>query len=196
MARTPRPRRVDPATKNGNQGDGGGREPIVFSEKQVERVQSLAGYGLPEFRIAWIMGVSPETLIEIKARQPEVDRALKDGLNIAAGQIGQSLFQKAIGFKLLREKVKPDGTIERETIYKREPDLGSIVWWEKTRLGYSDVKQVRHADAQGNPLPPAQPAQVRVYAMPDNGRGIQPVDAEELRGPVRENGDGKANGRR
>lgn len=177
MARKKVNRRVDPATKRGAQGEGGGRQMRVFSREETDRVVALTGYGLSQRQVAAVMRVSEDTMTEIKARQPEVARALENGVAIAAAQVGQTLYQKAMGYSVMRPKRdaqgKPmtdaEGRIIEERVYIREPDLGAAIWWEKTRLGYADPRQLRHADAQGRPLP-EMPATVRIYELPQNGR--------------------------
>jgi hypothetical protein len=193
MARKPQRRRVDPATKNGRQGEGGGRQARVLSPKETDKVLTLAGYGMPESHIARMLDMDPDTLTEIKSRQPEVARALENGLPLASSQIAQTLFQKAVGYTVLRPKRDSEGKVVRdedsgavveERVYMREPDLGALIWWEKTRMGYADPKQLRHADADGRQLP-ERPATVKVYHMPDNGRA-EPVRVEQLDAVSRE----------
>lgn len=205
MARTPQNRRV--AEKRGRQGEGGGRRPIVWGQREVDKITTLIGYGMKRAHIAVLMDVDEDTLTEIEGRQPEVARALKTGLYLAASQVSQTLYQRAIGFTVMRPKLgldgKPmkdeDGNTVEERVYIREPDLGAIVWWEKTRMGYADPRQLRHADSEGNPLP-ERPAVVKVYHMPDNGRqeAVPAFDAEAERARAAKypNGaNGKRNGR-
>lgn len=199
MARKPQNRRV--ATKNGRQGEGGGVPPRVLTPQEVEQVTSLTGFGLTQRQIAANLRMSEGTLIEIKARQPEVAQAIENGLAVAAAQIGQTLYQRAMGYAVMRPKRNAEGRIVRdetgaiveERVFIREPDLGAAIWWEKTRLGYSDVRQVRHADARGNLLPEA-PAAVRVYEMPNNNRTLPVEPLPATSGTRNGNGSGARNG--
>jgi hypothetical protein len=64
--------------KNGNQGEGGGKPLIVFSDEQVIELKALAAV-LTKGQIADYFGISETTLRAIEARQPEVSDAYKKG---------------------------------------------------------------------------------------------------------------------
>ncbi len=65
--------------KNGKQGEGGGKPPIVFSNDQVIELKALAAV-LTKGQIADYFGISETTLRAVEARQPEVSDAYKKGL--------------------------------------------------------------------------------------------------------------------
>ena len=62
--------------KNGNQGDGGGRPMIEFTDEEITQLEALAAV-LTKGQIADYFGISETTLRAIEERQPEVSDAYK-----------------------------------------------------------------------------------------------------------------------
>lgn len=80
--------------KRGNQGDGGGRPPVVFDADQVAQVRALASV-LTKSQIADYFCISETTLRAIEERQPEVSDAYKKGRSEAILDISQNLMSQA-----------------------------------------------------------------------------------------------------
>ena len=80
--------------KQGNQGDGGGRPPVVFDEQQIKLVESLASV-LSKKQLADYFAVSETTLRAVEARQPEVSDAYKKGKSKAIAGIASNLISQA-----------------------------------------------------------------------------------------------------
>ena len=80
--------------KKGNQGDGGGRPLIEFTDTQVAQVEALAAV-LSKKQTADYMGFSETTFREIEGRQEEVSDAYKRGKAKAINRMGQSLVMQA-----------------------------------------------------------------------------------------------------
>lgn len=80
--------------KKGNQGDGGGRPLIKFTNTEVAQVEALAAV-LSKKQTADYMGVSETTFREIEGRQEEVCDAYKRGKAKAINRMGQSLVMQA-----------------------------------------------------------------------------------------------------
>ena len=76
--------------KNGNQGEGGGKPPIVFSDEQVIEVKALAAV-LTKGQIADYFDITEKTLRAIEARQPEVFTAYKKGRANQINTMGANL---------------------------------------------------------------------------------------------------------
>lgn len=68
---------------------------IVFDEVQTKTIEKYATVGLNLDQIAALMEVSPKTLDNIIARQPEVGYAIKRGKAKGIGRVAQSLFSIA-----------------------------------------------------------------------------------------------------
>lgn len=118
---------VAAARRNGKANKGG--RPRIDVMALLPEFERLGGIGLNEWQACAVVGISPDTLSRRKKERDEVLRALKTGLANAGSRVGQTLFQKAL-----------DG------------DLGAIVWWEKTRLGYREGHSVEMTGAGGGPL--------------------------------------------
>ena len=80
--------------KNGRQGEGGGKPPIVFTHDQVVELKALAAV-LTKGQIADFFGISETTLRAIEARQPEVSDAYKKGRVKQVSDMGSNLVRLA-----------------------------------------------------------------------------------------------------
>ena len=80
--------------KIGNQGDGGGVDPIVFSKEQVIEVEALAAV-LSKAQLANYFCIAESTFRAIEKRQPEVDSAYRRGLANQIANMGQNLVELA-----------------------------------------------------------------------------------------------------
>ena len=93
-----------------------GRKKIEIDFREAER---LAGLGLSQAEIACRLGISEDTLTRRKKDSADVADALKKGIAEAKEKIGNKLFELA-----------------------EKGDLGAIIWFEKSRFGYSDKMNV------------------------------------------------------
>ena len=80
--------------KNGNQGDGGGRPPIIFDEQQVKLVEQLSAV-LTKGQLSDYFNVSENTFRQIEGRQPEVSEAYQKGRAKAIAGVGANLINQA-----------------------------------------------------------------------------------------------------
>lgn len=80
--------------KKGNQGDGGGRPIIEFTEDQITQLEALSAV-LTKGQIADYFGISETTLRAIEQRQPEVSDAYKKGRVKQFASMGSNLIQLA-----------------------------------------------------------------------------------------------------
>ena len=81
-------------SKIGNQGDGGGRPIVSFTEKQVTQVEALAAV-LSKGQMADYFGVAENTFRAIEERQPEVFEAYQKGRSKAIAGIASNLIQQS-----------------------------------------------------------------------------------------------------
>ena len=96
-----------------------GRPRKNLNAEQIGEIERLAGLGLNEAKIAYVMGMHPDTFRERKREHQRVLRAIENGKAQAENLVGGKLFTKAVA-----------------------GDLGAIVWWEKTRADRREtVKQ-------------------------------------------------------
>lgn len=103
--------------KIGNQGDGGGRPPVVFDEAQTAQVEALAAV-LSKGQMADYFGVSETTLRQIEERQPEVSEAYKRGKAKAIGNVAKNLIQQA-----------------------QTGNISAAIFYLKTQAGWKEDKQ-------------------------------------------------------
>jgi hypothetical protein len=80
--------------KIGNQGDGGGRPPVVFDAAQTAQVEALAAV-LSKGQMADYFNISEPTLKQVEQRQPEVSLAYKRGRAKAIQGVGSNLIAQA-----------------------------------------------------------------------------------------------------
>ena len=80
--------------KNGKQGEGGGRKPVVLDETQVAQLEALAAV-LSKAQVADYYDISENTLRAIEERQPEVSAAYKRGKSKAIATVATGLLQQA-----------------------------------------------------------------------------------------------------
>jgi len=80
--------------KKGKQGEGGGRPPVIFNDKQMIELQALSAV-LNKSQVADYFGITEKTLREIERRQPEVNTAYKKGKVKQIASMGSNLVQLA-----------------------------------------------------------------------------------------------------
>lgn len=116
--------------RKGNPGRGGaqpgaGRPAFVPADHERQQVEALSGYGLPQEQIAVLIrgGIALETLREHFAKE------LVSGKAKANGQIGKTLFQKAMG-----------------------GDTAAMIWWSKAQMRWAETQKHEHTGADGGEI--------------------------------------------
>jgi len=89
-------------------------------EIDIKEVERLSGLGLTEEQISLSLGISVDTFGRRKSSVAEFAEAIKRGKTKAADVVSSKLMD----------------------LIKRG-NLGAIIWYEKTRLGYSDRTDIR-----------------------------------------------------
>lgn len=115
--------------KRGNQGDGGGRPPVVFDQAQIAQVEALAAV-LSKGQMADYFGISENTLREIESRQIDVSEAYKRGKAKAIGGIAQNLISQA-----------------------RSGNTTAAIFYLKTQAGWKETSAVEHTSPDGTMTP-------------------------------------------
>ena len=90
------------------------------------RAQELAAEGHTQAEIARLLGISEKTLERRKHDTDGFDEAIKKGQATANSTVSNALYRQA-----------------------KKGNVAAIIWWEKTRLGYSD--SITH---KGDPTAP------------------------------------------
>jgi hypothetical protein len=117
----------DSKKTNGHGGarPGAGQPPFQPTEAERRQVEALSGYGLPIEQIAVLVrdGIDSDTL------RKHFREDLISGKAKANGQIGKTLFQKAMG-----------------------GDTTAMIWWSKTQMRWSETMKHELTGAEGGPL--------------------------------------------
>jgi len=104
---------------------GAGRPAFVPTDAERKQVEALSGYGLPIDQIAVLVrdGIHVDTLRAHFATE------LVSGKGKANGQVGKTLFQKAMG-----------------------GDTAAMIWWSKTQMRWAETQKHEVTGADGAPL--------------------------------------------
>ncbi len=114
--------------KIGKQGDGGGRPLVVFDEKQIIQVESLAAV-LNKTQLADYFSIGETTLREIEQRQPEVSEAYKRGKSKAIGNVAKNLISQA-----------------------QAGNVSAAIFYLKTQAGWKETQVNEITGADGQPI--------------------------------------------
>lgn len=111
--------------KVGGYRPGAGRPAFVPTDDERKQVEALSGYGLPQDQIAILIrgGIHIETLREHFATE------LVSGKAKANGQVGKTLFQKAMG-----------------------GDTAAMIWWSKAQMRWAETQKLEHTGTDGAPI--------------------------------------------
>jgi len=138
MAKPAKPKQPEGKSKQEKKGPGGARYPNgggpqpgsgrpAFEPTDEERrqVEALSGYGLPQEQIAILIrgGIHLDTL------RTHFSTELVAGKAKANGQIGKTLFQKAMG-----------------------GDTAAMIWWSKAQMRWAETQKHEHTGADGGEM--------------------------------------------
>jgi hypothetical protein len=104
---------------------GAGQPPFKPTDAERKQVEALSGYGLPFEQIAVLVrdGIDADTLRKHFAQE------LMSGKAKANGQVGKTLFQKAMA-----------------------GDTAAAIWWSKTQMRWKEVQHHEHTGVDGAPI--------------------------------------------
>lgn len=101
-----------------------GRPRFEPTDEQRRYVESMAGYGMPQEKIARVLKISKPTLL----------RAFRDELDIgiikADAKVVESLYNNAV----------------------KHNNASSQIWWTKCRLGWKETTAHEHSGPNGKPI--------------------------------------------
>lgn len=111
--------------KNGGARPGAGRPGFAPTNDERRQVEALSGYGLPFEQIAALIrgGIHIDTLRTHFATE------LVSGKAKANGQIGKTLFQKAMS-----------------------GDTSAMIWWSKAQMRWAETQKHEHTGADGGEI--------------------------------------------
>lgn len=148
-------------------------------------VHQLALLGATEEEIAAAFGVSRRTITTWEQKHPKFKQAILDGRLVADAQVGQRLFQRAIGYAHPEDKLfcpsgskAIDDVIVVPTTRHYPPDTTAAIFWLKNRRPreWRDKQQLEHSGPDGGPISVAKvPASEKLKAF----LGPSPDEAED-----------------
>lgn len=109
--------------------------PTKYKAEYVEQARKLALLGLTDVEMADVFGVTEKTFNNWKSSHPEFLQSLKSGKVFADANVTDRLYQRAMGFEHLSEKVfNYQGEIVRaKTREIYPPDTTACIFWLKNR---------------------------------------------------------------
>ncbi len=124
-----------------------GRPPKIPTASQIRQVEEMAARGLTQEDMSAVLGVSVPTFRKYVPR-----------FFAAAIAKGKAVGKNTVGAALMRQ-------IKRGNVT-------AIIWYEKSRCGYTEKTHTVHTDADGNPLPAPLPGVSVGIFLPPNGRDV------------------------
>lgn len=157
------------------------------SSEQRQIVSLLTALGTPQEIICQYVrwpdnsGKDSGKAIERHALAKHFAEEIEFGMANANMKVSESLYTKAVGRPPEFGMKKRFKKIGRRFVEIEErvclhpgvpPDLGAIVWWEKTRRGYKEGIKVEHSNPDGSPMAGPTINQSVMVVLPRNGREL------------------------
>lgn len=120
---------MKPETKHSN-----GR-PTKYQPQYAEQAKRLCLLGLTDAQLASFFEVSEQTINNWKKEHSRFSQALKQGKAVADAEVAHSLYQRAIGFTVIEQRVVTgaDGPEIIEINKEYPPDVQAQRFWLKNR---------------------------------------------------------------
>jgi len=108
--------------------------PTLFTEEMREKILRMAEVGLTDKQMAYICGVTEQTVNNWKVRDSDFFESLKAAKQIADIEVEKMMYRKATGSVTITEKHKA-GDGETLKIIEKEiaPDNTAMIFWLKNR---------------------------------------------------------------
>lgn len=143
--------------------------PTKYKEEYAEQAYKLCLLGHTDAELAEFFEVEESTINNWKLAHPDFLESIKRGKSIADGEVAESLYKRAMGYKHDDVDIKViDGQIVMTPLTKYyPPDTAALIFWLKNRQKkkWRDKIETGVTDGEGNDVPV-----VTIYQIPDNGR--------------------------
>lgn len=138
----------------------GGR-PTSYLPEMAEQAYKLSLLGHTDEQLSRFFEVHLSTIYEWKNVHPEFSDAIKNGKEVADGEIVMTLRKRAMGYEVTEEKVEESGegasAGKKVTITEKHipPDTTAMIFWLKNRQPkqWRDKQEVDHSSADGSMSP-------------------------------------------
>ena len=137
--------------------------PTKYKEEYPKQAYKLCLIGATDAQLANFFEVTESTLNNWKHEYPEFLESLKEGKQIADGEVAKSLFHRAKGYshKAVHISNYQGEITQTEIIKEYPPDTTACIFWLKNRQ--SEMWRDK-----------------REYAVSDDNRGIEDFNIDEL----------------
>ena len=137
-----------------------GRPPLYtewLTDEGLLKIEGWARDGLTMEQISHNIGITSTTLYDWQNKFPELSTTLKKGKEVVDRQVENKLFQRAIGYEYVEQKITTaaDGSQRTETVVKHvAPDVTAQIFWLKNRkpAAWRDVRQNEIYGLEGGPI--------------------------------------------
>lgn len=133
-----------------------GRPPAEYKKEYADLAFKFCLLGCPDKQLALHFGISESVLTKWKSKYPEFKASIKAGREEADAHVGESLYQRAMGYSHPEEKIfNNNGVIVRTTTIKHyPPDPTSMIFWLKNRHReyWRDIARQEHTGKDGGPI--------------------------------------------
>jgi hypothetical protein len=150
-----RPAKKSPAKRSKVVKDLGGR-PTKYRSEYAEQGRKLCLLGATDNELADFFEISESTLNVWKIEHAEFAESLRRGKMVADANVGERLYERAMGYSHPEEKIfcdTRDGKVTRaETTRHYPPDTTAAIFWLKNRQ--KSRWRDRHDVAVENDIPP------------------------------------------
>jgi hypothetical protein len=107
---------------------------VKYKPEYAEQAYKLCLLGITGSELVDFFGVSPDTFSKWQVRYKELDKAVKEGMQLADAAVAERLYQKAIGFSHESATTyNEDGTPGKVTCKHYPPDTAAAIFWLKNR---------------------------------------------------------------
>jgi len=137
--------------------------PTKFQDDYPKQAYKLCLIGATDVQLADFFGVNPDTIYEWKKVHEEFSESLKEGKQIADGEVAKSLYHRAKGYSHKAVHISNyQGEITQTDIIKEyPPDTTACIFWLKNRQ--SEMWRDK-----------------REYAVNEDNRDIEDFNIDEL----------------